>query len=420
MSKKLLTFLGTSQYKECVYAYDGWHSPVVRFVQEALAARICADWGPNDAICVFLTSDAQTKNWGGTPDDAPEKQPGLAWQLQQLGLPCEVKPISGFREGMNEADIWENFNLIYEQLKPGDQVWLDITNAFRSIPVFTSVLMSYAQFLADIEVQGIFYGAFEALGPAYDIESRIPNPADRVAPIVNIFSVIELQAWTNAANDFLIHGNARKLARLSGQRGYTELEQALTDVTNAFSVVRGKEIISGTLFSRLRAELNRIGEAQATPALAPILKKVSDAFDSFGENDLNNGLKAVRWCYEHQLYQQGITILRELIISIICRESGLPDDDRKQGRQVVETAFNVFGRSRDEWELPKGIDPDQLGSIIENTSLHQFVRVYKHLSHQYRNDINHAGMLKDAKPASAFIKVLRESLDEVTYIIQSR
>jgi CRISPR-associated Csx2 family protein len=400
MPKKLLTFLGTTPYKPCVYELNGQHSKVVSFVQEALATTLCQDWTKEDQICVFLTKEAKASNWDN----------GLNLILEKLSLSCKVEGIDNFKEGFGESQIQENFDLIFQTLQPNDEVWLDITNAFRSIPVFALVLLNYARFLKDIHIKAIYYGAFESLGvPAHQIDLSIPNPADRVVPIIDLKKLVDLQQWTNAANDFLKHGNALELAKLSKEQNQDEFAACLDAITGAFSVVCGKEIVEGDIFLNFSNALQ--GLQARSPELEAILNKVDKAFKDFGSNDLLNGFRAAQWCLQHQLYQQGITILRETILSFICTEAGLPTDEY-YGRRYVETAFNCFGRDQADWRVESS-EINTIERIIHSTRLAEYAGVYQDLSHKYRNDINHGGFLKKAKPAADFEQALSKHIQQL-------
>lgn len=417
----LLTFLGATPYKKCLYYLDEQRiSGEVRFVQEALGQLVCRDWGPDDGIFVFLTRDAQKQNWeGGRYTNDPEDKAGLEQKLGALGLKCRIQAVEKLTDGFTEVDIWLNFQHIFQCLEEGDKVWLDITNAFRSIPLFTSVLVHYARFLKNIDLQAVYYGAFDVLGPAYNIDDRIPNVKDRRVPLLNLGNVIALQHWTSAANDFLHHGNSKELSRLAGQAGFSNLAQSLENVTLAFAVSRGREIMRGGIFKNLQEEITQSQEQldQIAP-LKPLLEHVKTAFAKFSDDNTRNGISAARWCLEHKLIQQGITILRETIISMVCREGGLNEGEYKHNRKQVEIAFNCYGRELDEWKTER-FAPDMIQRLVNLNVFQLLVTVYQRLSHEYRNDINHGGFLDWAKPAPDFERILAESLLEIERLIST-
>ncbi|MDR0753771.1 MAG: TIGR02221 family CRISPR-associated protein, partial [Prevotellaceae bacterium] len=201
MNRKIfLSFLGTNDYVECVYSYKDYHSAVVKFVQSALIDMCCKEWGKDDEILIFTTEEALNKNW------------------EKLGQECKAR-ISmkniDIPNGKDEEEIWKIFEIIYNQLENNDELYVDITHSFRSIPLLASSLLQYAKSLKNISVQAIYYGAFDTLGNARDIKIRIPNPTDRIVPIFDLNAFSKIQDWSVAANDFICYGNTQRLCELT-------------------------------------------------------------------------------------------------------------------------------------------------------------------------------------------------------------
>jgi CRISPR-associated Csx2 family protein len=412
--KVLLSFLGATEYKRCVYYFDINKSyPVVRFVQEAIAQEICTSWAETDVIYVFLTEEAQKQNWLG-------KIPayngiGLKHQFEMLKLPCQIKPILGFKEGLGEEQIWQNFKLIFECLQEKDEIWLDITNAFRSIPLFAAVLVHYAKFLKQIETKSVYYGAFEALGvPAYKVEEAIPDETKRLVPILNLSNILDLQAWTTAANDFLSHGNSAELKRLSVLKmPHSTLASDLDAFTNALATVRGKQIENGAIFQNVKIAIEALTPAEDTHPLNALLRKINEELDAFQTNDLENGIRAVEWCLKHHLIQQGITLLQEAIATMLCAVMRLPKDNYARGRKHIYNAFNCFLILEIDW---KGVNAAKIRQIHAEPLFLQLEPAYNRLK-KFRNDINHGGYLSDAEEYSAFEPILKTSLEEVKRLL---
>jgi CRISPR-associated Csx2 family protein len=412
--KVLLSFLGATEYKRCVYYFDINKSyPVVRFVQEAIAQEICTSWAETDVIYVFLTEEAQKQNWLG-------KIPayngiGLKHQFEMLKLPCQIKPILGFKEGLGEEQIWQNFKLIFECLQEKDEVWLDITNAFRSIPLFAAVLVHYAKFLKQIETKSVYYGAFEALGvPAYKVEEAIPDETKRLVPILNLSNILDLQAWTTAANDFLSHGNSAELKRLSVLKmPHSTLASDLDAFTNALATVRGKQIENGAIFQNVKIAIEALTPAEDTHPLNALLRKINEELDAFQTNDLENGIRAVEWCLKHHLIQQGITLLQEAIATMLCAVMRLPKDNYARGRKHIYNAFNCFLILEIDW---KGVNAAKIRQIHAEPLFLQLEPAYNRLK-KFRNDINHGGYMSDAEEYSAFEPILKTSLEEVKRLL---
>src|SRR5690606_12368407 len=121
-------------------------------------------------------------------------------------------------DGISESEIWGIFQIVFDQLQNKDEIIYDVTHSFRSLPMLGIVLLQYAKFLKNINVRGIFYGAFEKLGNPSEIEKNYPIPSERKVPLLNLTSFSLLQDWTIAGNNFLKLGNAEVLEKISSER----------------------------------------------------------------------------------------------------------------------------------------------------------------------------------------------------------
>ena len=198
-----LSFLGANRYVPCQYFPENEpHRKVetVAYVQEALLRLFAADFSPADSCYFFLTDLARQTNWRSNGQFNPKTKRynapniGLHRRLSQLRnegvLQAKVIP-HRIPDGFSSAEVWEIFQTVFDCLRPGDRITLDITHAFRSLPMLGMALVGYAKALKNIEVERICYGAFEKLGPAPEV-LKMPL-AERNAPILNLqdFSVLQ-------------------------------------------------------------------------------------------------------------------------------------------------------------------------------------------------------------------------------------
>lgn len=196
MSRKVfLTFLGTGNYKECVYTFNEQKSKVVEYIQRALIDLVAPDY---DEYIAFCTEKAYEKHFEKLNEECKN-------QFRNVEIP----------DGLSEKEIWEMFQIIFENLQDGDEVILDITHSFRSIPMLGITLLQYAKFIKNINVKGIYYGAFENLGAAYQIEEKYPNPEDRLAPILDLTAFSILQDWSMFGSQFINTGNINGLSKIA-------------------------------------------------------------------------------------------------------------------------------------------------------------------------------------------------------------
>ena len=182
--KKLLTFLGTRKY-DCINYYfnkkDKRISYKSKYIQVALNKLIFKNLNCDyRKVIVFATSKARDANW----DSSDEK---LKDELIEMGL-VEGKSFEKIeiKDGENESELWENFEIICNQFEDGDEVYIDITNSLRSIPLIFMAILNYISVVKDnVKIKGIYYGAYE-LG-----EKGIDNKIES-APIIDLTMFITL------------------------------------------------------------------------------------------------------------------------------------------------------------------------------------------------------------------------------------
>jgi CRISPR-associated Csx2 family protein len=402
--KVFLSFLGAlkfNPYEEVNYFLSDnvEVNCTTRFAPEATLRLLCKDFSPTngDKIMFFLTDDAKTLSWKDhvyTFKDKPDLaviglENSLKEPFQEMLYPVHIK------EGKKEEEIWAIFNKIYEQLSEGDEVVFDITYGFRTSPMLMLSLIDYARFLNKITIRGIYYGAYEA-------------KEGNKTPIWDLTAFSDLQRWTSAANDFLKHGKSDELALLATHKA-PALSNNLQAFTNAFSTVRGSEIIKGTIFQNIRRDIRHITPTQENAPLSLLLRKIDIELSKFQIDDLNNGFKAVEWCLSHQLIQQGITLLQETIVTLICIDMNYPSDIHKSGREFVLNAFGCF-LIPEPWN--KTTNVFEIKKIHANQWFIALQPAYNRLR-VFRNDINHGGFERTARQYKTFEKALQNSLNEV-------
>ena len=328
-----ISFLGTNNYLETHYKwYDTKElSSPVRFVQEAILEHIAKDWNKDDHIYIFYTEDSKKLNWEDNGQDRAEndvERIGLKHRLydmfERLGL--EI-PLDGIlvKEGFSEDEVWDVFNTVYGVLMPGDKIYFDITHAFRSIPLFASSLFNFAQYMKNIEVKSVNYGAFEKLGPAYKVKS-IPIKK-RIAPIVDMTNIVKLQKLTETASSITEFGRIKKLSEvITSSKKDKEINDyiknitsAITDLDEAIQTSRIKIIKEGKYFIKFnnyfKGAKNRSGMNRP---LQELLDKLKNELKHFvPANDYKNVEAAIAWTYKHDMLAQAATLAQEYMISYI-------------------------------------------------------------------------------------------------------
>lgn len=458
MSRSVLfSFLGTTNYLECVYTIDSEHfqSKLTRFIQTALYEYLSKDIAELDVI-VFVTKEAETLNWESRLDRDGNQLTGLKESFAKLLPQAHVEKVMIDSEQTNEAS-WKLFQTLCAEIKQGDTIYFDITHSFRSNPMVALAVMNYARIIYQTHFGGVMYGWFEQKGPAYKLKEI--DKEKRFVPIINISNMMRLFDWTNGVDQFLRTGDSSKLAevimvetqefgRENRQNLHTKLEMRqfsqykkimskLQNVDNAFSTVRnfspsikkgpGIPVEESFLMEieRLRDALSDLPE-EADNRLRPLIlliDKIRDKFSGFTDDGVMNLYYAAKWCRENQRIQQAYTFLQEGVITAVCALNGVNEKDRNN-RQPVNIALNRLQNSKlkdgKDRKEESGREEKQKEEELQNSfvkivdaSLKPYRTIveenYGNLT-EGRNNINHAGMNEKKWPAEKLVENLDKCL----------
>ncbi len=413
--KVFISVLGTGFYSECVYKMGEFRSDTTRFIQQATLQmltqqKVGGEWTKDDQIYIVLTEKAKESNWEVprgkryNPKDAKEVDYiGLKSVFEQMQLPTPIKTID-IPDGNNEKELWGIFDKIYTVLESGDELYFDLTHGFRYLPMMVLVLGNYAKFLKHTEVKSITYGNYESR----DKETNI-------APIINITPLAALQDWTNAAADYLEHGDATKLKNCADKPLITiaretkgqdqdattliKLSKQLYEFSNLISFNRGDEIIIGKQSEQIKALLEK-ADAEYIRPMGPLFKQIAKSARNFNPDSPENMIEASRLCLDHSDFQASITLLQEGIVSMLCRKFHLDVKD-KGDREIATQALNKLGLELQNKEY-RPLSPYKetiIKRIIDSGIISSELANQWNKITEDRNDFNHAGLRASYKDA---------------------
>lgn len=411
--KVFISVLGTGLYGKCQYTRDDTHfeSDKTFFIQSATLQYINAKgWTSNDLGLILLTDSAKKNNWNKSITKRPNNNTkqeveyeGLESVLEKMHLPFQIK---GFpiHDGNNEKEIWEIFTSTFNELCDGDELYFDVTHAFRFLPMLILVLCDYAKFLKNVTIKSITYGNYEAR-----------NKENDKAPIIDLLSLSQLQDWTFAAGQYLENGSVNRLVSLCEQEFKPILKETqgadaaakklkafvtkLSDVTEERKTCRGMDIISSTSFKGLKECADKLDET-FIDAFNPIFEKIKSSLVSFDENEnVRNGFSAAVWCYDNGLFQQSATILQEFVISFFCLRHDIRIDD-EENREIINKAFNIkFNKTPEERWIITDEKIEKLKQVLTDDLFDNYnlINSFNSLT-EVRNDFNHSGMRSKRTP----------------------
>ena len=440
MGKIFMTFVGTGYYENCGYSFGDGHVEESPFIQEALLKIFKAQNEKYDRIIFFMTEKSEELNWKEFHRNEYNGKPeingtGLEERAKAIYPEADVK-LERVPDGKNEEELRQIFNIIYKSVHDEDELTLDITHGFRSLPFIFLPVINYLSTLKKTKLEGIYYGAFESR----DKETNI-------APIFDLTVYQNIMEWAVGAKMFADYGNGEYLKDLakahnatihkdrSGDMSFDDQSRfaaSIANFTDCIMTGRGSNVSdkgkvknpaeSSTFHAyrdlqskheKLYKKNKELMELMA-PITGYVMKSVSD-FENC--NLLETGLAAIKWCVEKKLTQQGYTALEETITTYACTILGLDESEQtdKEIREKVSVVLSVGNKMCEDFKIKNQETYEKIIAddyYIGNPNYRLDERQREYIKKfdmklallagkikQRRNDINHYGMR--SKPMSA-------------------
>ncbi len=279
--------------------------------------------------------------------------------------------------GLNKDEIGYNEQQILQiesMLNSNDELYVDITHSFRSLPLFLLNTLIFIQNVStkQIVIKDVYYGMLEV------------SKELGYTPIVNLNSVLSANDWIIGAYAFKEYANSYKLVECLGNdhKSASKDLKCFSNIGNLSYIAALKSQM--TVVTRLRSE-------NALPSMGkmvcePILNDWKDKFS----NVIYVSQKQYRlalWQYEHFNFSASFMALSEAIISYLCEISNKKVMS-KEDRNEMKESVNKY-------------------PIINNT--------YKKIK-TIRNQIAHA--VDGGKDVDKMLKTLQDSLKEVKKLVE--
>lgn len=429
MSRRVfLSVLGVAFYETCRYRKDDFTGSETLFVQKSLIEYLQQqeNWGgDSDLVLMLLTDLARKNNWDKNLKTrfCAKLQKEVAYQgLEKILLDMNLSYQDiAIPDGKDSDQMWEIFEVIFDKLQEGDELYLDITNSFRYLPMLLVVLVNYAKLLKNVKVKAIFYGNYEAR----DKESNI-------APIMDLLPLSVLQDWTLAASDYLRYGQVEKLFELSEsslipilkntETRTKDAEKLRSFVTKLKEMVeerttcRGYAIVGSKNVRKLKCTASEIQKVTIVQ-LRPIFEKIKQSLNDFdAKENVLNCIKAAKWCCDNKLYQQATTMLEEGLGTFLCCHYQL-DYRKMANRDAIFGCISIKTQNKDIEE--NKANKELVEKILADDSVwgnKAFVTILQKIL-ELRNDYNHAGFKKNPFSAQKVIETIEKLLDGIEEVL---
>lgn len=286
--------------------------------------------------------------------------------------------------GLNEMELWKNFSTfmgILDILDDGDEIFIDITHSFRSIPIFMYLILEFIETLKyrDLNIVGMYYGMLEV--------------SDEIGytPVTNLKPLLDISKWIRGTHDFINFGNGYGISNLlnADKRDNSMINDLSNNIRNISDQLNINYLIE------LRQEITKIdklynklgGTEGVLIYILPLIRNFTNRFTRL-ENDSDFQLGLSKWYFENKRYGHGYICLVESILTKLCEVYNL---DVKEVKARDQIKFVLFMKERSK-------DISDLEQLCELYNLINSIRV----------KIAHASFIRD-KNSSTYIENIKKS-----------
>jgi CRISPR-associated DxTHG motif protein len=379
---KLLTFVGPNTYNQTTYVWDV-HRYETEFIAEALAL-----WLPFDKVVVFLTEKAKAgTNW------TQLSQRLQKWDVQEVPIP----------DGRTEEEVWEIFDRVVSSVEQEDEIAIDVTHAFRSLPMVLVAVAAFLRTVKAVRVRHIFYGCYMKDEPE--------------SPVIDLNLLLELLDWMEATRRFKETGDARWIGeklRSTQDRLRREHKGEPTELKSA-----GRQLIALSMALHLARPIEA---ADAARQLRDLLPQASNEIGTWAKpftlliddvkaqveqlayentnvldsQHLEKQLQFIEQLHRYGLVMQAAQMAREWVVNWALWHSrgkvSLLSGDwlDKDVRDAMECELNHAFPAKQEPNRPQWLDDPKVTRILR--------KLWPALP-DLRNDFAHCGMRKQPRRA---------------------
>lgn len=388
--QKIVSILGLGRFnkekKEYYYEKVRYFWEERPIVETALIQEVWNAWFPHAKMLILATKEARKERKGYL-----ERYP--KWIVEDIP------------DGKNEAEFWQIYQKVVANLDQGDEVILDITHGFRSLPVLTLLAASFLRSAKGVTIKHVLYGANEA-------------KTEDKTPVFDLSPFLTMLDWAGATNRFLETGDARKFRPLVETKGSkphnVHLNSAVKELDSlSQALATNRALRSGELAKKAQEKLLKAQEEEWEPRHEPLkllLPRLADSLALLSHNEqgsqeeqLKQSFGQVRWLLQNQQFEKALGLAREWMVSFAQlkrQESWQPIQYKK--RKEVEDWFTACMKGEvstpDDWKA--------------------FIDLWKDLGN-LRNDLMHFGFREAARAEASIPKEVLEKIQSLRSVVST-
>lgn len=399
MSKVLISFLGTGgiddnrRYRTAEYRFSDGTTYTSSFIADALAdyydinkiiliGTVKSMW--EEVYCKFCQKR-------GIPiDDDYSTELGVhcdeATHASELSLPHKEKieealgvgsHVALINYGLDKTEIDNNAAVILgleEYISNNDELFVDITHSFRSLPLYLMNLLIYLKDVSrkNINISHISYGML-------DVSRELGY-----TPVVELNGIMDIHNWITGAFALSQFGNGYQIADLLSQ----EDRDSATRIRN-FSDEMNLNHLAGI---RNQAQvLSGLRNKHYSPIPERIVPQTINNFTANFQTDSCKSkflFNVANWQFIHKNYSSSYISLLESILTYICEKIGFPSETTAD----MEIPKAILGKRYAAGKAP--ITDGDIKMFKDNISVFQTLKDNYDKIHQIRNGLAHQSTIQ--------------------------
>ena len=238
--------------------------------------------------------------------------------------------------GLNEKEIEANSEAILglaQEIRRGDEIIVDITHSFRSLPMYAMNLLIYLRNVKQITISHICYGMLEMtreLG---------------YSPVVELKDLLTVNDWITGAYSMFEFGNAYKIAELvkNIDKGVGSRLERFSDIENLNHLTSLENQCQELQAIRTNPNLPRIAQMVITPVINEFLDSVQpQRGDDAKYAHSTFQYRLACWHQQKRNYLAAYISLTEAIVSRACETQGLAPENRANRENTKETWWDIY------------------------------------------------------------------------------
>lgn len=300
---------------------------------------------------------------------------------------------------------------VEQYLNSNDEVYVDITHSFRSLPLMLMNTLVYLKNNSrlNIKIQAVSYGMLDVVNEMESVKG------ERFAPVVRLDSVMRMNDWISAASAFKETADAYKLAELmKAEDGGTSADFDIAKKLVAFSDVMNMNYVAAVADQvAILKKMNFDGVSDyARMIVVPVVKELVKSLDGI-ESQAEMAFRLAEYQLKKKKYSSAAICATEAFILKTCEKTDLfttngTGKNDKVTKQIAQDI--IFGNTSGKATVGmvkkfEGTFPDRKSRWDFKSAYDKINEVRKEIAHSISGKQSVSTMISTIE---ASIKFLRE------------